>query len=258
MPSRPGAFTSTARMRARKSRATKMTISRRAKPKRQQKASSWNNNSGEYRRLTLLPTDEAYFQTVLYTLHAHAADSLRYGYPVPYNHLFIDTLRLKLAAYLPGASLSEVCTHFCQHYGQIADPTRRFNPEYEASLDPEKLGPQYNWCLVIDDECLDSLQCAPEPTGPNPPEDLHPSFLASSAGYVFVKMLSAYHNTMEKPGVLASQGRGGMRRRRIEWNGWLMFSPVDIMRAFREADTGEFETLFEGEDELADHSDYSD
>ncbi|KAF7444036.1 hypothetical protein A1F99_121100 [Pyrenophora tritici-repentis] len=202
--------------------------------------------------------DEAYFQTVLYTLHAHAADSLRYGYPVPYNHLFIDTLRLKPAAYLPGASLSEVCTHFCQHYGQIADPTRRFDPEYEASLDPEKLGPQYNWCLVIDDECLDSLQCAPEPTGPNPPEDLHPSFLASSAGYVFVKMLSAYHNTMEKPGVLASQGRGGMRRRRIEWNGWLMFSPVDIMRAFREADTGEFETLFEGEDELADHSDYSD
>ena len=192
--------------------------------------------------------DDAHFQAILYKLHAHTADNLRYNYPVPYSHRFIDTLRLKPAAYLPGASLEEVCTHFGQHYGQITDPKKRFDPKYEASLDPDKRGPEYSWCLIIDDECLQGLELSPEPIGPRPLADVDFAALESNTD-MFVKMLSRYYNTMEKPEILAAQGRGGTGRR-IEWNGWLKFSPVQMMHAFREANVSEVETWFSSEDEI--------
>ena len=53
--------------------------------------------------------DNEYFQAVLNKLHDHAADTLRYEQPEPYNQQLIDTLRLQTAAYLPGASLADVC-----------------------------------------------------------------------------------------------------------------------------------------------------
>jgi hypothetical protein len=193
--------------------------------------------------------DDARFLAVLSKLHAHAADNIRYSQPAPYNQSIIDTLRLEPAAYLPGASLADVCTHFRQHYAQIIDPEKEFDPEYEASLDSEKFGCKYNWCLVIDDEALKSIENAPEPIGPTPPEGAHPSDLSQQSHMAFVKLLSVSYTTMEKPEVLAASGRGGTGHR-IEWNGWLKFSPVMLMRVYRETDSGDIETYFKHEDTL--------
>jgi hypothetical protein len=61
--------------------------------------------------------DNEHFQAVLNKLHTHAADTLRYEQPAPYKQQLIDTLRLQSAAYLPGASLADVCEHFRQNAG---------------------------------------------------------------------------------------------------------------------------------------------
>jgi hypothetical protein len=174
---------------------------------------------------------------VLSKLHAHATDSLRYGQPAPWNQRSIDTLRLEPAAYLPGASLADVCTHFRQHYTQIPD------------LDPELFGPKYGWCLVIDDESLQSIESAPEPIGPTPPEGVHRNVLSYQAHKAFVKLLSGSYTTTEKPEVLAASGRGGTGHR-IEWNGWLKFSPVMLMEVYRETDSGDIKTFFRDPDTL--------
>ncbi|KAF1938576.1 hypothetical protein EJ02DRAFT_425599 [Clathrospora elynae] len=195
--------------------------------------------------------DDARFQAVLSKLHAHTADNLRYDQPAPYNQQLIDTFRLQPAAYLPGASLADVCTHFRQHYAVIIDPEREFDPDYEASLDPEKYGPKYGWYLVIDDETLQSIESAPEPIGPTPPEGVRPADLAYQADKAFVKLLSGSYTTMEKPVFLSAQGRGGTGRRK-EWNGWLKFSPVMLMRVFRETDSGDIETYFLEPDKLVE------
>jgi hypothetical protein len=82
----------------------------------------------------LILVDDACLQVVLSKLHAHAADNLRYSEPAPYNQKLIDTSRLDAAAYLPGASLADVCTHFRQNYADGLDP--------EKEYDLEKCGPK--------------------------------------------------------------------------------------------------------------------
>lgn len=191
----------------------------------------------------MILVDDTRLQSVLSKLHAHAADNLRYSEPAPYNQKLIDTLRLDAAAYLPGASLADVCTHFRQNYADGLDP--------EKDCDPEKCGPKYRWCLVVDDEALQSIESAPEPIGPTPPEGVHPWDLALQADKAFVILLSRSHTTMKKPVLLSAQGRGGTGRR-SEWNGWLKLSPVMLMRVYRETDSGGIETHFRAPDELVE------
>jgi hypothetical protein len=199
--------------------------------------------------------DDTRFQAVLSKLLAHVADNLRYGQPAPYNQQLVDTLRLQPAAYLSGASLADVCTHFCQHYAVIIDPEKMYDPHDQDTIDSfYKSGPKYNWCLIIDDEALQSIESSPEPIGPTPPQGADPDDLAYQAEKAFVKLLSKSYMTMKKPIVLAAQSRGGgARGRTTEWNGWLKFSLVDLMRVFTEADSGDdITTYFRGPDKLVE------
>jgi hypothetical protein len=194
--------------------------------------------------LQLLTTviDNARFQTVLERLYAYAADSLRYRHPVPYNQQLIDALRLEPAAYLPGASLAEVCTHFRQQHSVTSDL------EQHELLDSEMSSLKYSWCLVIDDEALQSIEAAPEPVGPSPPAGVHPSRLVFQAKNAFVILLSASYITIEKPIVLSAKGCSA--RRRNKWTGWLKFSPVILMDVFNETFSGDIEIHFRGHDKL--------
>lgn len=192
--------------------------------------------------------DDAHFQAVVNKLHAHADDTLRYEYPAPYNQQFIDALRLDVGAYLPGASLADVCTHFREHYAVTTGVEFHDGP-YQPTDDDEKCGPRYDWCLVVDDEAFQSLESGPEPIGPTPPENAEPFRLRRNASEVFVTLLSKDYTTMEKPVVLSAQGRGGTGRR-TEWNGWLRFSIVHLNGAYAETYSGDPETYFESPDEL--------
>ncbi|KAF2995032.1 hypothetical protein E8E13_000319 [Curvularia kusanoi] len=183
--------------------------------------------------------NNARFQRVLERLHAYAADSLRYRHPVPYNQQLIDALRLEPAAYLPGASLAEVCTHFRQHHARISDP-----PEL---LDSEMTSPKYSWCLVIDDESLQSIEAAPEPIGTSPPPGVPSWDLVFQAENAFVILLSASYITMEKPVVISASID---MRQRTEWTGWLKFSPVILMDVFDQTFSGDIEIHFRGHDKL--------
>jgi hypothetical protein len=174
-------------------------------------------------------------------VHTHAADNLRYRRPAPYNQQLIDTLRLQPAAYLPGASLAAVCEHFRQNYAVL---------DYNDPLNEDKNGHKYEWCLVIDDEALQSIGSVPDPIGPTPPDGANPLDLAFQAMEAFVILLDKDHTTMEKPEVLAAQGRGGTGRR-TEWNGWLKFSLTDFMRVYQELDhSDDIKTYFRGEDKI--------
>ncbi len=189
---------------------------------------------------------EKHFQAVLKKLRAHVVDKLRYSYPAPYNQELIDTLRLEPATRLPGASLADVCTHFREHYA--VDWAKVPESEYQELLDLKAM-PKYDWCIVIDDKVLQSIENGPEPIGPVPPEGVKSFMLAYQANTVFVKLLEKSYITMEKPKLLAAQGRGGTGRR-IEWEGWFKFSPVDLMPVYRETDSGDIETHFKGPDEI--------
>lgn len=193
-------------------------------------------------QLLMTVIDTARFQTVLERLYAYAADSLRYRHPVPYNQQLIDALRLEPAAYLPGASLAEVCTHFRQQHSVISDL------EHQELLDSEMSSPKYSWCLVIDDEALQSIEAAPEPVGPSPPAGVHPSRLVFQAKNAFVILLSASYITIEKPILLSAKGCG--TRWRNEWTGWLKFSPVILMDVFDETFSGDIEIHFRGHNKL--------
>jgi hypothetical protein len=195
--------------------------------------------------------DDAGFQVVLSKLHAHAADSLRYRWPAPHDERMIRTLRLEPAAYLPGASLADVCAHFRQHHAQIIDREKEFDPEYEASLDPEKFGAKYNWCLVIDEEALQSIESAPEPIGLTPPEGVPLHRLLEQSSEAFVKLLSVSYTTMEGPELLGVSDRSGTGHR-TEWNGWLKFSPTMLKNVWRETDSGNIETYFRDTDTLVE------
>ncbi|CAN9134352.1 unnamed protein product [Alternaria alternata] len=187
--------------------------------------------------------DSEHFQAVLNKLHAHAADTLRYEQPEPYNQQLIDTLRLQPAAYLPGASLADVCEHFRQNAGSFLGAGGEVIEEgYNCS-------PKTDWCLIIDDDSLDTIENGPEPIGPMPPDDAMPWTLKRNASRVFVKLLSKNEFTMEEPKVLAAQGRGGIGQR-VKWHGWCKFSPVYLMPVFNETDKGDIETYFKHPDKL--------
>ncbi|CAN9186087.1 unnamed protein product [Alternaria alternata] len=160
--------------------------------------------------------DSEHFQAVLNKLHAHAADTLRYEQPEPYNQQLIDTLRIQPAAYLPGASLADVCEHFRQNAVSF------LGAGGEVIEEGYNCGPKTDWCLIIDDDSLDSIENGPEPIGPTPPDDAMPWTLKRSANRVFVKLLSKNEFTTEEPKVLAAQGRGGTGQR-VEWHGWCKF-----------------------------------
>lgn len=189
--------------------------------------------------------DNARFQAILGRLRAHAEDNLRYRHPAPYNQQLIDTLRLQPAAYFPDASLAEVCSHFRQHYAVILDSEQQ---EKGALLDAEMSSPKYSWCLVIDDEALQSIEAAHRPIGLLPQAGVHPSHLALQAKDAFVKLLSTSYVTMENPFVLAAKGCN--TRWRNEWTGWLKFSPVMLMDVFDETLSGDIEIHFRGHDKL--------
>ncbi|KAI4943282.1 hypothetical protein J4E91_009481 [Alternaria rosae] len=199
--------------------------------------------------------DDAHFQAMIRKVYAHATDSLRYTHPAPYNQKMIDNLRLDPAAYMPGASLDVVCKHFRQHYAQKVFPETMHEPGPPAIQDDipdeEKLGPKWSWCIVIDDEALESLENGPEPIGDTPPEGVSPRQLQHNAKNAFVKLLSGMKTTMEKPQVMSASGRAGAGVGTV-WNGWLKFSPVDLMGVWIHAEGGIIEDVFDGEDKLFD------
>lgn len=180
---------------------------------------------------------------MLNKLHAHAADTLRYEQPEPYNQQLIDTLRLQPAAYLPGTSLADVFEHFRQNAGSFLDAGG------EIIEEGHNCGPKTDWCLIIDDESLNSIENGPEPIRPTPPEGTMPWTLKRNASKVFVKLLSKDEFTTTEPRLLAAQGRG-VTGQRIEWHGWCKFSPVHLMPVFNETDKGDIETYFKHPDKL--------
>jgi hypothetical protein len=180
---------------------------------------------------------------VLNKLRAHAVDTLRYEQPKPYNQQLIDTVHLQPAAYLPGASLAEVCEHFRQNVGSF------LGAGGEVIDEDHNCGPKIDWCLIIDDESLDSLVNGPEPIGSTPPEGAMPWTLTRNASKVFVKLLNKDEFTTTKPIVLAAQGRRGTGQRN-EWRGWCKFSPVYLLPVFNETDKGDIEAYFEHFDKL--------
>jgi len=200
--------------------------------------------------------DDAHFQAVIRKVYAHATDNLRYSNPAPYNQKMIDILRLDPAAYMPGASLDVVCRHFRQHYAQKVFPETMGEPGPPAIQDDipdeEKLGPKWAWCIVIDDEALESLENGPEPVGDAPPEGVNPLKLAYNAKEAFVKLLSGMKTTMEGPEVIAAAGRPGSGCPQTVWNGWLKFSPVDLMGVWIQAESNGIIDMFYGEDKLFD------
>jgi hypothetical protein len=167
---------------------------------------------------------------VLNKLHAHAANVLRYDHPAPYNQQLIDTLRLRPAAYLPGASLATVCEHFRQHFAVT---------DYDDPLNEEKHGPKYSWCLVITDDALQSIDNSPEPIGPTLPEGADAWMLVyAQTKDIFVVLLDSHHTTMEKPEILAASGRGG-KGSTIDWYGWCKVAIDDLMRVFTETQSSD-------------------
>jgi hypothetical protein len=71
---------------------------------------------------------------------------------------------------------------------------------------------------MIDDEALRSIESAPQPMGPTPPEDVHLYDPASQYHEAFVLLVSEDYTMKKELVVLAAQGRGG-RGHRTEWNG---------------------------------------
>jgi hypothetical protein len=136
---------------------------------------------------------------------------------------------------MPGASLSDVCTHFLAHHARIFDYEREDEPGYRDAFDEEGLwSPKYNWCMIIDDECLVSFGNADDD------ED----------GDAFAKLLSGTYTTMKKPVALTAKYRDGTGGK--QWNGWFKFAPLSLKEVFEQADVGEIETFFRGEDVLWD------
>jgi hypothetical protein len=166
--------------------------------------------------------EPARFQALATKLQAHVTDYVRYtpDLHAAYKPQIIDALRLEPAAYLPGASLAEVCTHYSEHY--VDDE------------DDEKYGPKYSWCLVVDDKALQTIESALEPIGPAPPGGRDPlDFMANAEG-VFVTLLhKRYTELVKEPVVIAAQGRGGAGRTRT-WEGWLRIYISDLMRVCEE------------------------
>jgi hypothetical protein len=174
--------------------------------------------------------DNTYFQNLLNKFHALATEDLRDCYPVSYNQRIIDALRLIPAAIMPNASLSEVCNHFRVHHARLLDPERLYEPGYQDAYNEEGLfGPKYQWCMVIDDEALESFDADDD---------------------AFAKLLSGRYTTMEKSVALTAKSRDGTGGK--QWNGWFKFSADMLKNVFEVVDEGEIETYFRGEDELID------
>jgi hypothetical protein len=198
---------------------------------------------------------DAPLQAAVSKLRAHAADFLRHHKPPPYNQHFINTLRLEPAAYFPGGTLADVCTHFRDNHAYIVDRAREFQPEYEMEMletQGWKCGPKYDWCLVIDDESLESIESAPEPHGPNPPEDANPDALGWNSIDAWVVLLTKEFTTMTTPPVLWAAGRRGQNVV-TKWPGWLKISPTMLFNVFRETiHGGGIENFYKGPDELVE------
>lgn len=190
--------------------------------------------------------NDAHFQEVVRKVHAHAADNVRYSYPEPYNQRIIDTLRFEPVRYMPNASLDDVCQHFRLNYVPGCDPEKTHEPGPQDNIiDAEKCGPNWDWCIFIDDEVLESLEKAPEPIRDTPPEGARPSRLAYNAYNAFVKLLSADYTTMQKPIPLTAKSRQGTGG--TQWNGWFKFLPPTLRRVFHETNEGNVEVFFRRE-----------
>jgi hypothetical protein len=176
--------------------------------------------------------DNTYFQNLLDKFQDLATENLRDSYPVSYNKRIIDALRLVPAAIMPNASLSEVCTHFRTHYARILDSKRLYEPGYQDAYNEEGLfGLKYEWCMVIDDEALES-------------------FDADDGYKTLAKLLSGDYTEMEKPVALNAKYRDGAGG--TQWNGWFKFSAAMLKELFEVVDELEIDTYFRGEGELID------
>ncbi|KAJ8112318.1 hypothetical protein OPT61_g5288 [Boeremia exigua] len=92
---------------------------------------------------------------------------------------------------MPNASLSEVCTHFRTHYARILDSERLYELGYQDAYNEEGLfGPKYEWCMIIDDEALES-------------------FDADDDDDTFAKLLSGDYVEMKQPVALTAKYRDG-------------------------------------------------
>jgi hypothetical protein len=183
--------------------------------------------------------DTARFQALIDKLQAHITDYLRYKPDLAYKQQIIDALRLEPAAYLPGASLAEVCTHYCERY--VDDD------------DDERVGPKHSWCLVIDDKSLHTIESGPEPIGPTPPEGLDSIDLMFNADKVLVTLLyKNYTQLVKEPSIVSAQGRGGTGRT-TTWEGWLRIYILDLMRVCEELrHGGDIEQYKRGPDNVVD------
>ena len=176
--------------------------------------------------------DNTYFQNLLDKFHDLATEDLRDSYPVKYNQRIVDALRLVPAAIMPNASLSEVCTHFRTHHARILESERLYEPGYQDAWNEEGLfGPKYEWCMVIDDEVLES-------------------FDADDDYYTFAKLLDGDYTKMKKPVALTAKYRDGTGG--TQWNGWFKFSAGMLRNVFEVVHDNVYETYFRGEDELLD------
>ncbi|CAG5180922.1 uncharacterized protein ALTATR162_LOCUS9504 [Alternaria atra] len=165
-------------------------------------------------------------------LYVHAADTLRYEQPEPYNQELIDTLRLQSAAYLPGASLSDIYGHFRKNAGSL------LGAGGELIEEGHNCGSKTDWCLITNDELLNSIENRSEPIVPMSLEGAMPWTLTRNASKVFVKLFSKDEFTTTELRVLAAQGQTGPGQR-TEWHGWCKFSPVHLMSVFNETDKGD-------------------
>jgi hypothetical protein len=183
--------------------------------------------------------DTARFQALIGKLQAHITDYLRYKPDLAYKQQIIDALRLEPAAYLPGASLAEVCTHYCERY--VDDD------------DDERVGPKHSWCLVIDDKSLHTIESGPEPIGPTPAEGLDSIDLMFNADKVLVTLLyKNYTQLVKEPSIISAQGRGGTGRT-TTWEGWLRIYILDLMRVCEELrHGGDIEQYKRGPDNVVD------
>jgi hypothetical protein len=189
--------------------------------------------------------DDVRFQALLSKLHAYVADDLRSRYSqVPSGQHIMDTMPLHPPAHLPGASLTDFCTHFREHHALSIDQDRFHEPGYQDTLEDTKRGPKYERCLIIDDESPQSIENGSEPHGAAPSEGAKGSYRRNK---VFVKLLSSEYTTMEEPLLLSAHDRRGTVGR-IEWEGWLKFSPGDLMRVFDETNSGDIDTYYRGPD----------
>lgn len=161
-----------------------------------------------------------------------------------YGQQFVDKLRLNPAAYLPGASLADVSAHFRKHHSSDPEPERRDDDEYRMwQQEREVTGIQDSWCIVIDDDALQSLENV-EPYNPVAEEQARARTVAQKVKReeAWVHMVSEYYGIVEPRQVDAVH---------FLWEGWFRCSPSSLIDVYDETRYGgDIENFYKGPDVL--------